>query len=169
MSISYIDDNNNLINSTSVKLQDGMLSAAKFNDTTNVLSLYFNATDPTVSPNPLTVNLNSLKDIYTAGYGLSLNSNKFAISLDFNGLSSKVDSLSSNINTLCNTVNIHTTNITTLCNNFNNYIPTSCETNLSNDISNGLTNKIPTGQAVNNYVSAMMSNIRLMGYPDWVY
>ena len=94
MSISYIDDNNNLINSTSVKLQDGMLSAAKFNDTTNVLSLYFNATDPTVSPNPLTVNLNSLKDIYTAGYGLSLNSNKFAISLDFNGLSGKVDSLS---------------------------------------------------------------------------
>lgn len=152
-----------------------MLSTAKYSDQSHVLSLWFNSTS--MQPNVITVDLKELKDIYKAGYGLALSgSNVFYMSVDFNGLSGKVNNLCNIVNTLCSNVNTNTTNINTLCSNvntlcsnFNNYIPISCETNASADIANGVINKVPTGNAINDYVSAMMSNIGLMGYPDWIY
>lgn len=69
LSIFFKEDNGSKQLLKKVTLQDGMLSAVNFNKDTNHLSLYFNA--DAVS-DAIVVDLNSLEDIYFAGYGLGL-------------------------------------------------------------------------------------------------
>lgn len=151
LSISYIDDNDQLINASVVELKDGMLSAAKFGSSNSVLSLYFN---PDVTTTPLTVDLASLKDAYFPGYGLALCSDNktFYISCDIKGLSSRVKNLETNVTTLCGDINV-------LCGNFNNYIPWSASTSASGDINNSSTNKVTNGRAVHDYVQPVINTV----------
>ena len=70
LSVNYINGNerDNLL---TVQLQDGILSSAQFDSTTYQLSLWFNVVDPD-DENPIVVDLSSLHDVYSAGYGLNL-------------------------------------------------------------------------------------------------
>lgn len=70
LSVWFKENNDTFDCLNSIDLQDGMLSTVEFNSTNNVLSLVFNTTKP--SNNTISVNLNSLKDIYHNGYGLGL-------------------------------------------------------------------------------------------------
>lgn len=73
LSLYFNNDDSSSSYLTSVSLQDGILSTVKFDSETNVLSLYFSF--PGAEPSDLvSVDLNSLKDVYTAGYGLGVSS-----------------------------------------------------------------------------------------------
>jgi len=53
----------------STTLQDGILSSATIDESTNTIVLKFNSTDPEESD--ISVSLSSLVDVYNPGYGLS--------------------------------------------------------------------------------------------------
>lgn len=62
-----------------ISLQDGILSTANFNSTTNVLSLFFNSTNPQNAV--ITVDLGSLHDVYKSGNGISIDDNTLSINV----------------------------------------------------------------------------------------
>lgn len=70
-----VDDNVSEIDATDF-IKDGMLSAVSYDKPTNKLVLSFN-TDAGISP--ISVNLSSLVDVYTAGNGLTAVNNQFRI------------------------------------------------------------------------------------------
>ena len=128
LSITYCDEWGDPITTTSVQLQDGMLSTAKYNNSTHILSLYFNNTSP--SPNPITVDLAELKDIYTAGNGLGLSSNQFYVSANY-----------------------------ALKSDLNSYLPLSCRNNLSSGINASNSISVTTGKAVYDYVQPVKNDV----------
>lgn len=71
LSVSFKNDDGTKTLLKEITLQDGMLSAIDYNDSTHILSLYFNASAVDES-NAITVDLDDLKLIYSAGYGLGL-------------------------------------------------------------------------------------------------
>lgn len=75
-------------------IKDGMLSAVNYDNIANKLVLSFN-TDAGTSP--ISVDLSSLVDIYTAGKGLSVVNNQFKIDEKVVATKSDLSSLSSEL------------------------------------------------------------------------
>lgn len=76
-------------------IKDGMLSAVSYDKPTNKLVLSFN-TDAGVSP--ISVNLSSLVDVYTAGNGLTAVNNQFRINENIVTTKTVATQISSDLN-----------------------------------------------------------------------
>ena len=78
-------------------VKDGMIESVKYDDESHILTITFNQdSDKKI---PIEVNLSSLMDIYTAGYGIILKDGEFSIDTKVVALVENLDKLSQNLNT----------------------------------------------------------------------
>lgn len=81
-------------------VKDGMIDSASYDKNSHILTITFNQdSDNKV---PIEIDLSSLMDVYTAGYGLILENGEFRINTDIVALVENLDKLSLNLNTTIN-------------------------------------------------------------------
>lgn len=77
-------------------VKDGMLESATYNKDNRSLTLIFNEA---AGKKEITIELDSLVDVYTAGYGLILENGEFKINSEVIAVKEDLDKLSSTLNT----------------------------------------------------------------------